>query len=125
MSSQLGRKVDQVLHEEAHGPSGCRRDLGHSALVKLKVDVLGPGKAWSPFLNPRQRSKRTQVKSTFKTLKFNLLPLLEKEMGLWAQPGKRETIPLINKAFYSINLLPFRPCVIFYAFLVVQFRFPF
>lgn len=61
MARQLGREMDQVLHEEPHSPSGCRRDLGQSAGVKLKVDVLGPGEAWPPFLNPRQRSRRTQV----------------------------------------------------------------
>ncbi len=61
LAHQFGRKMDQVLHEEPHSASGCRRDLGQSARVKLKVYVLGPGEARSPFLNPRQRSRRTQV----------------------------------------------------------------
>lgn len=61
MARQLSREVDQVLHKETHSPSGYRRDLSQSAGVKVKGDVLGPGEGWSPFLNPRQRSTRTQM----------------------------------------------------------------
>lgn len=61
LACQFGREVVQVLHEEAHSPSGCRRDLSHSAGVKEEVDVLGPGKARSPLLNPCQWSKSREM----------------------------------------------------------------
>ena len=66
LSCELGGEVDQVLHEQAHDPSGCRGELGQSARVKGEVNVLGPVEVRAPLLDPRQGSGRTSMNLMFK-----------------------------------------------------------
>lgn len=82
LARQLSREANQILHEEAHSSSRRRRNAGKSAGVKVKVDVLGSLEAWSPFLNPCQRSRQTQMFmfQEFSTSVLSLVVMTTKRM---------------------------------------------